>query len=59
MQPVKIAVLGAGSYGTAMAYVATHNGHSVMVYARNQAVVDGINKNVSLILTLPRDRSGY
>ncbi|GAB5353283.1 hypothetical protein AAMO2058_000024000 [Amorphochlora amoebiformis] len=45
VKPVKIAVLGAGSYGTAMAYVATHNGHSVMVYARNQAVVDGINKN--------------
>uniref|UniRef100_A0A7S2TG28 Glycerol-3-phosphate dehydrogenase [NAD(+)] n=1 Tax=Lotharella oceanica TaxID=641309 RepID=A0A7S2TG28_9EUKA len=44
-QATKIAVLGAGSYGTAMAYVATHNGHSVMIYARNKDVVDGINKN--------------
>jgi len=42
--PCKVAVLGAGSYGTAMAYVATHNGHSVCVYARDQKVVDSINK---------------
>eukprot|EP00466_Bigelowiella_natans_P003029 jgi/Bigna1/70747/fgenesh1_pg.13_\ len=49
--PCKVAVLGAGSYGTAMAYVATHNGHSVCVYARDQKVVDSINKEV--ILTIP------
>mmetsp|Transcript_22183 Transcript_22183/g.30969 ORF Transcript_22183/g.30969 Transcript_22183/m.30969 type:complete len:343 (-) Transcript_22183:191-1219(-) len=43
-EKVKIAVLGAGSYGTAMAYVATHNGHSVCLFARDQKVVDSINK---------------
>eukprot|EP00472_Partenskyella_glossopodia_P003889 CAMPEP_0197525924 /NCGR_PEP_ID=MMETSP1318-20131121/15152_1 /TAXON_ID=552666 /ORGANISM="Partenskyella glossopodia, Strain RCC365" /LENGTH=371 /DNA_ID=CAMNT_0043079773 /DNA_START=302 /DNA_END=1417 /DNA_ORIENTATION=+ len=43
-QSGKVAVLGSGSYGTAMAYIATHNKHKVMLYSRDQKVVDSINK---------------
>eukprot|EP00468_Gymnochlora_sp_CCMP2014_P006944 CAMPEP_0167767850 /NCGR_PEP_ID=MMETSP0110_2-20121227/16303_1 /TAXON_ID=629695 /ORGANISM="Gymnochlora sp., Strain CCMP2014" /LENGTH=390 /DNA_ID=CAMNT_0007656383 /DNA_START=2010 /DNA_END=3183 /DNA_ORIENTATION=- len=41
---VKVAVLGSGSYGTAMAYVVTHKGHDVMMYSRNKDVVKSINE---------------
>ncbi len=46
-QGVKVAVMGAGSFGTALAMVSTFNGNSVMIYARSKAVVDSINKNRS------------
>lgn len=39
-----IAVIGAGSFGTALAQVAARSGHNVKLYARNKDVVDGINK---------------
>lgn len=42
-EPLKVAVLGAGAFGTAMAVLAARNGHQVQVYARNEAVVEGIN----------------
>ena len=41
--PMRIAVLGAGEFGTAMAYVAATNGHDVTVYARDPAQVAHIN----------------
>ena len=37
-----ICVLGAGSFGTALAKVLAEGGHSVRIVARDQAVVDGI-----------------
>ena len=40
-----VAVIGAGAFGTAMATVAARNGHSVIMYARNVAVVESINSN--------------
>jgi glycerol-3-phosphate dehydrogenase (NAD(P)+) len=40
-----IAVLGAGSWGTALALTAVHAGRSVMLWGRRQAVVDDININ--------------
>ena len=39
-----IAVIGAGSWGTALAVVATHAGHSVRLWSRNLAVVSSINE---------------
>mmetsp|Transcript_89940 Transcript_89940/g.257226 ORF Transcript_89940/g.257226 Transcript_89940/m.257226 type:complete len:372 (+) Transcript_89940:115-1230(+) len=42
---VKICVLGAGAFGTAMATVAARNNHEVVIYARDQAVVDSINND--------------
>lgn len=42
---VKICVLGAGAFGTAMATAAARNGHEVVIYARDQAVVDSINND--------------
>ena len=41
---MKVAILGAGSYGTALAYVAGHTAH-VALWARSQEVVDDINNN--------------
>ena len=38
-----VAVIGSGAFGTAMATVAARNGHSVIMYARNSAVVASIN----------------
>lgn len=38
-----IAVIGAGSWGTALAQVVANNGHDVRIWARRQEVVDGIN----------------
>ncbi|OQS01340.1 NAD-dependent glycerol-3-phosphate dehydrogenase [Achlya hypogyna] len=44
VEPVKIAVLGAGAFGTAMAQIAARQGHQVSFYARNTAQVDAINE---------------
>jgi glycerol-3-phosphate dehydrogenase (NAD(P)+) len=38
----KVAVIGNGSFGCAIANVAAHNGHSVMVYGRNREAIDEI-----------------
>ncbi|PRD44456.1 glycerol-3-phosphate dehydrogenase [Phyllobacterium phragmitis] len=42
---VKIAVLGAGAWGTALAAMAARGGHRVALYARDAATVDDINRN--------------
>ena len=41
----KIAVIGAGSWGTALAMVAARNSHSVCLWGRDQRVADEINRS--------------
>lgn len=41
---VRIAVVGAGSWGTALAMVAARNRHEVLLWAREPEVAEGINK---------------
>lgn len=41
---MKVAVIGAGSWGTALAQQLGGNGHSVSLWARKQEVVDGVNE---------------
>jgi glycerol-3-phosphate dehydrogenase (NAD(P)+) len=40
----QIAVIGGGSWGSALAIVAARKGHPVSVWSRNAAVVEGINR---------------
>ena len=40
----RIAVIGAGSWGTALAIIAARKGHKVQLWSRNRAVVEGINR---------------
>ena len=42
---MKIAVIGAGSWGTALSQVLAGNGHNVGLWARKPEVVAGINEN--------------
>ena len=42
---MKIAVIGAGSWGTALAQCAAKNNHDVCMWARKQSVVDAINND--------------
>ncbi|NHM16017.1 NAD(P)H-dependent glycerol-3-phosphate dehydrogenase [Eggerthellaceae bacterium zg-887] len=42
---MKAAVIGAGSWGTALAQVLALNGHNVSLWARDAKVVRGINEN--------------
>jgi len=42
--PTAVTVLGAGSYGTAIAYVLSKSGHKVTIWCRKQAVCDAINQ---------------
>lgn len=41
----KISIIGAGSFGTAIAVVLGHSGYSITIWAREKGVVDGINQN--------------
>jgi glycerol-3-phosphate dehydrogenase (NAD(P)+) len=41
----RIAVIGAGSWGTALAIVAARAGHEVQLWSRNAAVVESINRD--------------
>lgn len=41
----RIAVIGAGSWGTALAIVAARAGHEVHLWSRNAAVVESINRD--------------
>jgi glycerol-3-phosphate dehydrogenase len=40
---MKVAVIGAGSWGTALAQVAARSGHDVVLWARRAEVADGVN----------------
>ena len=40
----QIAVIGAGSWGTALAVMAARAGHGVRLWSRNDAVVSSINE---------------
>ncbi|MFD1677123.1 NAD(P)H-dependent glycerol-3-phosphate dehydrogenase [Alicyclobacillus fodiniaquatilis] len=42
---MKACVLGAGSWGTALANVLATNGHDVVIWGRDEAVVNAINKD--------------
>jgi glycerol-3-phosphate dehydrogenase (NAD(P)+) len=42
---MKIAVIGAGSWGTALAIIAARAGHDVSIWSRNADVVDAINSD--------------
>ena len=41
----RVAVIGAGSWGTALAIVAARAGHDVVIWSRNDAVVESINRD--------------
>lgn len=41
----RIAIIGAGSWGTALSIVAARAGHHVKLWARNPEIVDSINRN--------------
>ncbi len=41
----RVAVVGAGSWGTALAIVAARAGHDVVIWSRNSAVVESINRD--------------
>jgi glycerol-3-phosphate dehydrogenase (NAD(P)+) len=41
----KISIIGAGSFGTAIAVVLGHSGYSISIWAREKEVVDGINQD--------------
>ena len=44
MESQKVAVLGAGSWGSALACLAARNGHEVSLWARDEALVADINR---------------
>src|SRR5712691_1885529 len=41
----RIAIIGAGSWGTALAVIAARAGHDVRLWSRNEVVVDSINRD--------------
>lgn len=41
----RIAVIGGGSWGTALAIIAARNGHQVRLWSRNRQVVESINRS--------------
>lgn len=45
MDPTRIAVLGAGSWGTALAVSLAHNGHAVALWARRPEAADAIRQS--------------
>ena len=45
MESQKVAVLGAGSWGTALAFLAARNGHDVSLWARDEELVAAINRD--------------
>lgn len=49
----RIAIIGAGNWGTALAVVAARKGHAVRLWSRNLSVVTSINASRSNALYLP------
>lgn len=49
----KIAVIGNGSFGTAMANLAAHNGHEVTLYGRNSDAMEEIKNHLENFKYLP------
>lgn len=49
----KIAVIGNGSFGTAMANLAAHNGHEVTLYGRNSDAMEEIKDHLENFKYLP------
>ena len=41
----RVAVIGAGSWGTALAIIAARAGHDVVIWSRNDTVVESINRH--------------
>src|SRR5207237_5300460 len=55
---VKFSIIGAGSFGTAMAMIASRCGNDVLLWAHDPKVADGIEKNrrnPSYLAALPLD----
>lgn len=52
---MKVTVLGAGTWGTALSQVLADNGHDVFLYARKQEVVDEININHTNVTYFPKE----
>ena len=50
---LKVAVVGAGSWGTALASVLTKNGHTVTIWSRGREVADSINQKHENRVYLP------
>ncbi len=48
-----IAVIGGGSFGTALASLAAENGRDVILYVRESEIVESVNKNNENVLFLP------
>ena len=44
----KITVFGTGSFGTALANVLAENGHSVLMWGKNENTVDEINNLIKI-----------
>jgi len=60
---IKVAVIGGGSFGTALAYVLSKNSHNVVILSRNPKVAESINtehKNPSYLsdFVLPNNITG-
>ena len=53
MESQKVAVLGAGSWGTALACLAARNGHAVALWARDENLVAAINREGANAKYLP------
>lgn len=53
MKRQKMAVVGAGAWGTAMASLQAENGHIVTIWAYEEETADGINKNHRNTIFLP------
>jgi glycerol-3-phosphate dehydrogenase (NAD(P)+) len=50
---MKVALIGAGSWGTALAIMAARAGHDVALWSRNEAVVESINRDHRNSMYLP------
>ncbi|MCU1266873.1 MAG: Glycerol-3-phosphate dehydrogenase [Acidobacteria bacterium] len=49
----RIAVIGAGNWGTALAVIAGRKGHKVLLWSRNEGIVTSINASRSNAIYLP------